>query len=651
MYPGTREWWQRRTEGRAAISGNNIRWAIPIHYPFRATIMGVDDKTLKLSSDGMTITHQEWPMSLHAYSDLTNVSPVVFLYLLKECYLYGKLLISSIFSTSLSSLNVTKISNETGTCKATAKFFSLQHQVLQALHNVPKPGPAVFVANCLSLLPIFESHCEGFSHLMISALRRFLKKGTTNEDLHEAKLLATQLFIISVRGNNTHDDRILVKILEVFNIKLTDIKEVMFQFHLNVKNDKVEDIADVFIEQFISKLLQSQSYLTAVTLLEHLSIRYSGESFLHTMLEKKEYRAAEKWAMFMGKPMILVLINGYVDRKMIKQAYDLIKKNDLREEYPLVYQMGKESTLKKLAEKGCWDIAEMRAKSDRQLLEFLVYLAMEAGYSEKVYELCEKYSLEGFMKAKESEASLPHIRYLHLDELAIDNIVWVDEPIGLNEATCHIEGCKVVGLDCEWKPNYEKGSKPNKVSIMQIASEKMVFIVDLIKLSHDAPDVLDSCLIRIFHSPRILKLGYNFQCDMKQLSQSYGEFDCFKHFEMLLDIQNIFKEPRGGLSGLTKEVLGVGLNKTRRNSNWEERPLTRNQLEYAALDAAVLIHIFRHVGSQSQSSDVSNEHNTQMEWKSHIISHVGDLMKTKKKDRSKKGCNVGIKESHQPSQS
>lgn len=29
-----------------------------------------------------------------------------------------------------------------------------------------------------------------------------------------------------------------------------------------------------------------------------------------------------------------------------------------------------------------------------------VYLAMEAGYTEKVDELCERYSLEGFVKAK-----------------------------------------------------------------------------------------------------------------------------------------------------------------------------------------------------------------------------------------------------------
>lgn len=29
-------------------------------------------------------------LCLHAFSDLTHVSPLVFLYLLKECYIHGK---------------------------------------------------------------------------------------------------------------------------------------------------------------------------------------------------------------------------------------------------------------------------------------------------------------------------------------------------------------------------------------------------------------------------------------------------------------------------------------------------------------------------------------------------------------------------------
>lgn len=52
---------------------------------------------------------------------------------------------------------------------------------------------------------------------------------------------------------------------------------------------------------------------------------------------------------------------------------------------------------------------------------------------------------------------------MRLDELFVEDINWVDEEEGLLDATNHIENCKVIGVDCEWKPNYVKGSKPNKV--------------------------------------------------------------------------------------------------------------------------------------------------------------------------------------------
>lgn len=53
--------------------------------------------------------------------------------------------------------------------------------------------------------------------------------------------------------------------------------------------------------------------------------------------------------------------------------------------------------------------------------------------------------------------------FLDLKKLSLEEIVWVDDIEGLLEATKYIEGCKIVGVDCEWKPNYEKGSKPSKV--------------------------------------------------------------------------------------------------------------------------------------------------------------------------------------------
>ncbi|KAK7277991.1 hypothetical protein RJT34_23012 [Clitoria ternatea] len=535
-----------------------------------------------------------WTLYKHAFYDLRHVSPVVFLYLLKECYFYG-------------------------TCKATAKFRALQHQVFLALYNDPKPGPAAFIVQCMYLSPLFEDHSQGFTHLIVSALCRFLRRSTTRVDSLEVKDIAAHLLVDIIRGQIYHDEKIVMKLLEISDVKLTDIDKAMCQ--IEEKYYLSCGTAKEFVEQYIVEFVKSQLYMTAVTLIEHFSIYGYDQSFLHDMIRCNQFKAAEKWATFMGKPMLSVLVHEFIERNMLKDANEIIKKNNLKEDFPDVYKRCKESSLKNLVGKGCWDVAEERIKNDRQLMEYLVYLALEAGYMEKADELCDRYSLDRFLDIKVAETSNLHGRYLHLDELLVEDIIWVDEVEGLIDATSHIECFKVVGVDCEWKPNYVKGSKPNKVSIMQIASEKMAFIFDLIKLHKEVPDILDDCLTRILLSPRILKLGYNFQCDAKQLAHSYEELRCFKSYEMLLDIQNIFKEPRGGLAALTEKILGASLNKTRRNSNWEQRPLTPNQLEYAALDAVVLVHIFHHLPGQGPDKS---------EWKSCIVSHSEKAKKSKR---------------------
>ncbi|XP_024169754.1 uncharacterized protein LOC112176163 isoform X2 [Rosa chinensis] len=536
-------------------------------------------------------------ISKHCFSDLKYISPPVFIYLFKEWYFRGK-------------------------CKATKKFQALEEWVHLVLQNDPKPGRATFVVQCLYILHIFGLHSEGFSHLIISALGRFPKIETSMGDSLKAKDLAAQFFLDIVNGFVNHDESIVEKIFEVFDVQLANIEKVM---HQSEKNDCSFDMAQKFVEQYIFKLIESESYMTAVTLLEHFSIRQFGKSFLLSMIESKQFKAADKWATFIGNPMLCVLVHEYIDRNMLKNAMEVMLKNNFQQEFPDVYHKYKERSLKKLAIKGCWDIAESRTKGNRQLLEYLVYLAMEAGYSEKVHEICDRYSLEGLLNVKVPE---PSLCYLRLDELAVEDIIWVDQVDALHNAACHIEEAEVIGLDCEWRPNYEKGGEENKVSIMQLASGKVVFILDLIKLFEDVPDVLDGCLTRIFQSPKILKLGYAFVYDARHLADSYGELNCFNHYQMLLDIQHVFKEQGGGLSGLVQKILGVGLNKTRRNSNWEQRPLTPNQLEYAAIDAAVLLHIFDRVCSHSQTAD--GERLGKLDWKSCICPRLDNIKKSKK---------------------
>ncbi|WOL06683.1 hypothetical protein Cni_G15417 [Canna indica] len=544
--------------------------------------------------------HDNRAICLHAFSDLSHICPATFVFLLKECYVCG-------------------------TRKATPKFRVLQQQVYRALHNAPQPGPFTFLIQCLYVVPLLgQQYTEGFSHMLISSVRHCKSQNFDVEDFCNAKPLAAQLVLDILTCAVSHEERILLKLLEAFDVKLKDIGDAI---DCSDMLDGRLDRAKAYIEQYIIDYIDSQSYMTAVSLLERFSIQFSSESLLLKMIESNQFKAAEKWAIFMGRPMICSLVQKYVEMKMLKNAYDIIKRNSLMEEFPDVYQSYKESLLKKLAEKGLWDLAELRTKKDGHLLKYLVYLAMEAGYNEKVDELCERYSLEGFAKVSVPDETSSRPSYLDVKKLFLEDIIWVDEINGLLTATEYIEGCQIVGIDCEWKPNYEKGVKPNKVSILQISSENRAFIFDLIKLYEDEPKALDVCLRRILCSSNTLKLGYNLQCDLHQLSVSYGDLECFRSYEMLLDIQKLFKEPNGGLSGLAQKILGAGLNKTKRNSNWEQRPLTQNQKEYAAMDAAVLVHIFHHVRGQPHSG--SKEEQCKVEWKSHIVSRMCNTRRSK----------------------
>lgn len=81
-----------------------------------------------------------------------------------------------------------------------------------------------------------------------------------------------------------------------------------------------------------------------------------------------------------------------------------------------------------------------------------------------------------FCWCAELQASLPKKSFFDLNELALDGIKWVDDVSGLRDATCHIEGCKVIGIDCEWKPVYEKGKQP-KVHFILVNCQYLYVIV------------------------------------------------------------------------------------------------------------------------------------------------------------------------------
>jgi hypothetical protein len=224
----------------------------------------------------------------------------------------------------------------------------------------------------------------------------------------------------------------------------------------------------------------------------------------------------------------------------------------------------------------------------------------------------------------------------------LGDITFVDNRIAFIDMLNYFEKNKstldVIGMDCEWKPVFDvedhlvtdlMSDKRNRPSTFQIATREKCFILE----TKNFLDTLDDDLINkfgdlILFSSTLLKLGYGFCQDAKRLSCS---FPTFKHtfVKFTQDVINLDKvasecqkiNPKifqqivsanksgpKGLSKLTMICLGKQLDKRECMSNWDNKPLRKAQLQYAALDALVLINIHDFIQSKCKELNISYDY-------------------------------------------
>lgn len=125
-------------------------------------------------------------------------------------------------------------------------------------------------------------------------------------------------------------------------------------------------------------------------------------------------------------------------------------------------------------------------------------------------------------------------------------------------------------------------------------------------------DSLCRALGELFSHQKVSILGFSVQQDLQKLAASYPHMLCFQRVIHVIDLAPMSKiaYPQGravnafstsdplprssdlSLAKLCAISLGVQLDKTEQCSTWHIRPLTPSQVEYGALDAAVLIKLF-----------------------------------------------------------
>ena len=219
----------------------------------------------------------------------------------------------------------------------------------------------------------------------------------------------------------------------------------------------------------------------------------------------------------------------------------------------------------------------------------------------------------------------------HVSEaLAMPRVVFVDTAAGVHLVQASlggraaravsgaaVESCCYVGVDCEWR------DPAPECALLQLAADGLVFVIDAFSAcrrpqeqateQREFADALAALLLWLFGGAGsgVVPVGFGFSGDRRHLSStlaallrrgSGGKGGAILSFDGVLDLQHrascgmaALHNAPGKLMSLKSAVelyLGVsGMSKLEQCSDWTERPLRHSQLEYAGLDAHVLLRL------------------------------------------------------------
>ncbi|MEO6831032.1 MAG: ribonuclease D [Chitinophagaceae bacterium] len=159
----------------------------------------------------------------------------------------------------------------------------------------------------------------------------------------------------------------------------------------------------------------------------------------------------------------------------------------------------------------------------------------------------------------------------------MQRIQYINSEKQLAECALLLQVDKVLALDLEFDSHsYAYGMN---LCLIQIANASECYLIDPILIPDLKPIFKvfeDASILKIMHSPgEDLRLLHSLNCFPKNL------FDT----EVVAKLLNYEKT---SLSSLLEAKLGIEISKKQQRSNWLKRPLSAEQLEYAATDVAYL---------------------------------------------------------------
>ena len=154
-----------------------------------------------------------------------------------------------------------------------------------------------------------------------------------------------------------------------------------------------------------------------------------------------------------------------------------------------------------------------------------------------------------------------------------DRVQWIDDPLELERVADVLGDAEVIGVDTEQDSYFAYATK---VCVLQIGALGREWVVDTLAIRDF------SCLDPVFRDDRVTKVFHAGENDVDLLRRQCG-LEFFGLFDTM-SAASILGYRKTGLAGLLEEHFGVVLEKKFQRSDWRKRPLSREQIEYAALD-------------------------------------------------------------------
>jgi ribonuclease D len=156
--------------------------------------------------------------------------------------------------------------------------------------------------------------------------------------------------------------------------------------------------------------------------------------------------------------------------------------------------------------------------------------------------------------------------------------VYLDTPDALSRFLSSIGRTDAIALDTEGA-SYHRFV--DRIYLLQLSTRDKSAIIDPLPLG--TPPLLGDLLA----SPNVEVVFHDADYDLRLLQQDYGW-----HVRNIFDTRvaaQLLGIRAFGLAALLERYFGVKLDKKHQRADWSRRPLTRDMLEYAALDTAHLL--------------------------------------------------------------